>query len=101
MSKNPDQGSEEFVEDYIGERYAPSGCCFSSVAIVAAYVYYFILWKITFLCVVIPAIIACVLLLGASVTYSWKVRIRQVIFVLLAFAPIAFMFAMDWCHWKP
>ena len=94
-------GGTEFEEEYIGERYAPAGCCFSSALIAISYALFIILWKITFLCVAIPAILAGILLLFAVIGNPWKVKIAQVIFVLVAFTPMAVMFAMHWCHWKP
>jgi hypothetical protein len=75
-------------------------CCLMFYMLAVSYSCFFILWRITVLCLVIPAICEGIVVLFATDGGPWTKALPRVLFVMLPYVPMVVLFAKRWGHFS-
>jgi hypothetical protein len=80
--------------------FAPGGGSHCFIFLAQSYLFFFLLWKTTFLCLVYPAIWAGFMVMLVR-SYPRAKQVRYALFIVITYAPMVLLFCVRWCHLRP
>jgi hypothetical protein len=82
------------IWQYVGS----DDCVLLFITVVISYVHFFILWRVTVLCMVVPAFCEGLFIGFATSDRPWKEAVPAAVFVMVPYVPMVVLFVKRWGH---